>query len=140
MLFDPVAFLIARRRGKENNLSSGEILKATLLGSAAGGGNMAVGAFIADRSIKQKAAAHAPVIEEPADCMESLINAFETFLSCMEKDKGNAEKLKEYQKAFCEFSKLLVTNAQRKKAIEKRLSELFTESAASKSSAAKETT
>lgn len=121
MLFDPLTFLIAHRRAKNANLSSSETLKATLLGSVVGRGNVATSVFFADRTIKQKIEATKPVITEPASCMDSLISSIETFLTCMEQDKDNAQKLAEYRKVFREVGKHLITSPERKREIEKRL-------------------
>ena len=121
MLIDLPTFLVAHQRAKKANLSSSETLKATLLGSAIGRGNVATSVFFADRTIKQKIEATKPVITEPASCMDSLISSIETFLTCMEQDKDKAQKLAEYRKVFREVGKHLVVSPERKREIEKRL-------------------
>lgn len=132
MLIDPLTFLIAHRRAKDANLSSSETLKATLLGSAVGGGNVATSVFFADRSIKQKIEASKPVVTEPASCMESLISSIEIFLACMEQDEDNAEKLAEYRKIFREVGKHLVASPERKQPLIKRLEVVTADPARSK--------
>lgn len=133
MLIDPLTFLIAHRRAKNANLSSSETLKATLLGSAVGGGNVATSVFFADRTIKQKIEASKPIVVEPVACMDKLISSIETFLSCMEQDRDNAKKLAEYRRLFLEVGKHLVASPAQKKAVMKRLEKLTAGSTTSES-------
>jgi hypothetical protein len=121
MFIDPLTFLVAHRRAKDANLSSSETLKATLLGSAVGGGNIATSVFFADHTIKRKIEVSRPIVTEPASCMDSLVSSIEIFLACMEQDKDNADKLGEYRKVFRKLGKHLVTSPERKQAIIKRL-------------------
>ncbi len=132
MFFDPLTYLIVRNRVQKENLDSSEALKATLLGSAVGGGNMATSVFFADRSIRQKARENKPVVIEPVTCIDNLLASFESFLNCMEKDEANADKLNEFKKIFSEIGKNLVVDEDDKKKIDAKLKSLFADKVAAR--------
>jgi len=104
-MLDPLTFMVVNQRAKSANLNSSETLKATLLGSVAGGGNIAASVFLADRFIKQKIEANKPkksIQIEPDNCMDNLTSSIEKFLACMAQDEDNPE--------FYQLSKTLLND------------------------------
>lgn len=125
MLFDPFTYLIARKRADKNNLSSRDAFKAALLGSVAGGGNVAAGAMIADRRIRNIARPPAIVAPPPgpADCVESLLGEIRRFIDCIGKADLDDKMLEALRESTRQAVENLKIDAKLKTRLKKQVDE-----------------
>ena len=125
MLINPVSFLITRRRAQKAGLPTSEAFKASLIGSALGGGNPGLGIFVADRTIKKKAEQLSPVpIPTPVDCVDRFMDDFKEFIVCMKNDEKNAKKTEQMISSFRQLSENISIDKSSKANIKKKLDEI----------------